>query len=212
MALSDEDKAIMAYAKDSGVPHVVTSTTNHSISTVSGNTSYHVMMGTNGQGLAVDFAGPHGGRDTKELEAIWAVFHATGSHLAELIYAGHQCIKNGHPYAYPSDVLRGHHDHVHVAVNKGVFLKWHTAEVVHPMYDPPIHMGPIVADAFVAGTQQHYLLDENGGIYTFGGAPFHGSAYGDPRVPAGTKFARLEADAAGYTAISVSGDRYGFPH
>jgi len=79
------------------------------------------------------------------------------------------------------------------------------------MYNPPIKMGPIVADAYIGSSQGHVLLDENGGIYTFGGAAFHGSAFGDPRVPPGTKFARLEADQNGYTAIDVHGNRYGFP-
>jgi len=128
---SDEVRAIIQYAKDSGVPYVITSTTNHPQKTTSGNTSRHVQPGTHGKGLAVDLAGPHGGSNTKELEAIWAVFHAIGKDLYELIYNGHQCIKAGKPYAYPSKVMSQHQNHVHVSVNKGMFIRWTPVDTPH---------------------------------------------------------------------------------
>lgn len=83
---------------------------------------------------------------------------------------------------------------------------------VAPMYSPPIIMQPIIASVGVAGTAWCYLLATDGGLFTFNDAPFHGSPVTDPRVPAGTHWAKLEADLAGYTAITTTGDRYGYPH
>jgi hypothetical protein len=213
---SDEVRAIVRYLASTGIPHVVTSTTNHGQHTSTGNQSRHVQPGTHGNGLAVDFAERiGGGRDTHGLLAIRNALIPVQKHCFEIIYAGPghpDNIKRGHPYAYPKVVMDGHHTHVHVSVDRGVLLEPSPSQKVRPMYDPPIRTGPIVADAYIGTTQQHYLLDENGGIYTFGGAPFHGAPSADPRVPHGTKFARLEADSAGYTAISVDGSRFGYPH
>ena len=83
---------------------------------------------------------------------------------------------------------------------------------VAPMYDPPIVMQPVVADAGVPGTGYRYLLAADGGVFSFGGAPFHGSPVSDPRVPAGVKWAQIEADMAGYTCITTTNLRFGYPH
>lgn len=165
---SDEVHALIAYARDSGVPFVVTCTTNHSQHTTSGNISRHVQAGTHGQGLAVDFAGPSGGHDTKELESIWAVFHGASARLYELIFAGHQCIKNGKPYTYPPSVMQGHHNHVHVSVNKGVMLRWDhiptTREASHMLNKPACKVLPTPTE------QGYYIVAEDGGVFSFGDA------------------------------------------
>lgn len=82
---------------------------------------------------------------------------------------------------------------------------------VAPMYNPPVIVGPIVADIYVPGVG-YYQLDQNGWIHPWLGAPDHGQPPQDPRVPPGTRFARLEADTAGYTCIAENGARYGYPH
>lgn len=122
-ALSREDRALIAYIGASGVPHRVTTTTNHSQLTNAGYKSRHVMVGTDGMGLAIDVAGPTAGRDTSALRAIFDAFLRVEHELHELIYAGAPFnIKNGRrvaPYA-----VRDHHDHVHVSVDRGVFVAW----------------------------------------------------------------------------------------
>src|SRR3954469_9018867 len=63
--LSDEDHAIIQFLVDSGVPCVVTATTDHPLMTSAGNVSRHVMWGTNGKGLGVDSRGlVHGEQGT----------------------------------------------------------------------------------------------------------------------------------------------------
>lgn len=139
MTLSREDQALIAYVHDSGVPYVVTSTVNHSMSTSTGGTSRHVQQGTGGQGLAVDFAGRHGGRDTLEHAHIYQALSLVKTQLYELIYAGPVdgkpavCYKAGKPFVYPKVVRDGHHDHVHAAVDKGVFLTWPRRPVPQPV-------------------------------------------------------------------------------
>jgi len=126
---SREVAALLQYMDDSKVPHFISATLGEYRSASQPcyphvPDSRHCAPGTDGKGLAVDFTGPHGGVDTPELEAIWAALHRVAPQLYELIYAGHQCIKNGKPYTYGPEVIKGHHNHVHVSVNKGVFIRW----------------------------------------------------------------------------------------
>jgi hypothetical protein len=95
------------------------------------------------------------------------------------------------------------------------------AGVVKPMYDPPVVVGPIVADAFVATKGWYYQLDRDGWIHPWLGAPVGKATSGpsmgvaacpaqDGRVPAGTKWARIEADGGGYTCVSTTSLRFGY--
>lgn len=125
MGLSREDRCMIQYLKDSGVPHRITSTTNHSAKTRAGYPSRHVMEGTGGMGLAIDAAGPTASRDSKVLGDIFWAFMKVEKQLHELIYAGPQTtfnIKRGK--RVPKYAQSGHHDHVHIAVNKGTFIVW----------------------------------------------------------------------------------------
>lgn len=120
MTISLEDRALIAYMASTAVPFVVTATVNHSTLTSSGYVSNHVKQGTDGQGLAVDFAERWGGgSDAPGLAAIYQALLPLAPHCAELIYAGPGggFWKNGvrvGPYA-----AADHHDHVHIAVPLG---------------------------------------------------------------------------------------------
>ena len=106
---------IRGYLKASGVPHRVTSTVRSKLP------SKHAQKGTNGQGLALDGAGPKPARNTPEMLAIFKAFEPVEHLLYELIYSGAPySIKRGKRVArYAID---DHWDHVHIAVEKGVFL------------------------------------------------------------------------------------------
>lgn len=167
---SREVTALRKYLADSGVRHVVTCTTQHSQHTVSGNVSRHVQPGTAGTGLALDAAPPSGGRDNSGLLDINMVLAREATHLYELIYAGpnNQCFKASRPYTYPPSVLQGHHDHVHVSVDRGVFLQWHGIptkhEASHMLNKPACRVLPTPTE------QGYYIVAEDGGVFSFGDA------------------------------------------
>lgn len=114
---SQEDEAMMAYLRGSGVPHRITSAVRSTLP------SRHAQQGTGGPGLAIDAAGTVPGRNTPELLAIFAAFKPVEEQLYELIYSGASYnIKGGKRVARYA--LADHWDHVHVSVNKGVFIRW----------------------------------------------------------------------------------------
>lgn len=118
--ISDEDRALIRYLELAAVPHRVTSTTNHSVNAKSGNPSRHRQPGTNGLGLAVDFAGLVA-NDARALRLIFDAFDAESRQLFELIYSGAPySIKAGR--RVPRYAIEDHWNHVHVAVNRGTFL------------------------------------------------------------------------------------------
>lgn len=106
---------LRAYLKASGVPHRVTSTVRSKLP------SKHAQKGTDGQGLAIDAGGPKPGINTPEMLAIFKAFEPVEHLLYELIYSGAPyAIKRGQRVArYAID---DHWNHVHIAVEKGVFL------------------------------------------------------------------------------------------
>lgn len=131
--ISDEDRALMQYLRDAKaatrVDVVVTCTTDHPA-----GTTRHLQRGTNGLGLAIDCRKRTRGLDIHK--AVFDLFVPVETQLFELIYAGASySIKAGRrvaPYA-----VAGHHDHVHVAVDRGVFVRWPTAPQPAPA---PIHL------------------------------------------------------------------------
>jgi hypothetical protein len=179
---SQEIKGIIAYGISTGVPMKVTSTFRPGAITLAGKRSFH------GLGLAVDFAGPRPSRDSKELADVFHAFLPVEKHLAELIYAGPQVgfsIKNGRrvgKYAVAS-----HHDHVHVAVQRGVLL-----DRMVPTFlpDTMIEQAPDEkerneamadpVDALAAPNGGVWVLTRDGGVRAYKGAPFHGSYPGLP--------------------------------
>ena len=136
--LSREVLALIQYVIDGsramGIDAVVTSTTDHPVNTTSGNKSRHRLDGTDGLGLAIDCRLRTRGLDIHA--PVFAMFRPVALDCHELIYAGAQeNIKAGRwvaPYATSS-----HRDHVHVSVNRGVFLRWHL-DTPSPL--PPLHL------------------------------------------------------------------------
>lgn len=182
MALSLEVRSLIAYMASSRVRFVVTSTTNHSTLTNSGYVSYHVKQGTDGQGLAVDFAELWGGgRDTPGLAAIYKALEPLGPKCAELIYAGPGggFWKNGRkvaPYAAAS-----HHDHVHIAVPLGTIVPPIPGVIPVMPDDPnlpnitgPVSFHPIV-DSAGNCTGYYIFSQKTGELHSFGpGTKYYG--------------------------------------
>lgn len=125
---SREVAALIAYADSTGVAHRVTDINGPGHAP----NSYHYSKGTNGTGLAVDFAGATIGvtpTTARQMADLWRAFLEVASQLTELIHAGPgitRAVKNGRivdglatygPVTWPD-----HRDHVHVAVPRGVFL------------------------------------------------------------------------------------------
>lgn len=167
MTLSREVLAIITYVESSGLPYRVTDTVGpgHAAG------SYHYALGTEGEGLAVDFGGVAPGvtaTTAAQMLDLYRLFLIAGPQLAELIYSGsnvREGIKDGRlvrgasffgPVVWPD-----HRDHVHVAVPKGVFLK----PLSHPI--GTIEEEVVVADnpdlANIEGPLQLQILqDQNG--------------------------------------------------
>jgi hypothetical protein len=215
-ACSPEVAGIIAYAQTTGVPFRVTSTYRPGAVTAAGNPSRH------GRRLAVDFAGPHPGRDTDELAAIFKAFLPVEHKLNELIYAGPQVgfnIKAGkrvHKYAQGI-----HHDHVHVAVDPGLVLA-----SVNPVVVVQSIVAPAPADsdgredmaepvdALCAPTGGVWVLTRDGGVRAYHRAPFYGSYPGLPpegRQGGERTFVEIRPnDQGGYTLISSGNESYAF--
>lgn len=209
--LSREDLALMQYLKDSGVPHRVTCTVIHSLLTAAGNASRHVAEGTDGIGLGIDAAGPERGRDLPGHLAVFEALLEVEHDLHELIYtpAGFS-VKNGR--RVPPIAAADHHDHVHMSVDRGVFIMWpgRPQEEPHPMN------APVFKVALTADDQGYYVFARDGGVFTFGNAPFHGSI---PGLIADGVIAKLNApiidvavadDDSGYVMLAEDGGIFTF--
>lgn len=209
--VSDEVVGLINFLDGSGVPHRVTSTFRP------GGSSRH------GQRLAVDFAAPRPGRDTEELGAIFHVFSPIASHLYELIYAGPQVQRNVKRGRFVSKYARDdHHDHVHVAVDRGVKLENLvpqpapvTDDVVADREDREDPREPV--DAIPSPQGGAWVLTRDGGVRTYDAANatvFHGSYPGlPPEHRQGERtFVEIQPnDRGAYDLISSGGDRYSFP-
>ncbi len=213
-ACSPEVAGIIAYAETTGVPFRVTSTFRPGAITAAGNPSRH------GRRLAVDFAGPHPGRDTAELAAIFKAFLPVEHKLNELIFAGPQVgfnIKAGKRVGKYAQGI--HHDHVHVAVDPGLVLATVNPVVVvqsivaqaPPDTDGREDMAEPV-DALCAPPGGVWVLTRDGGVRAYR-APFYGSYPGLP--PEGRQgertFVEIRPNArGGYDLISAGNETYSF--
>lgn len=204
----------------SGVPYRITSTWRPGAVTAAGNRSRHSRR------LAVDFAGPHPGRDSDDLADIFHAFIPVEKSLAELIYAGPQVtynIKGGRRVGKYAQKL--HHDHVHVAVAPGVVLldaPMHLQVDGEPVDPAPDDIDgredmaePV--DALAAPDGGVWVLTRDGGIRAYDGAPFHGSYPGldaAHRNDPNRVFVELlprDDGQAGYMLRSAGGELYRFP-
>lgn len=208
MRLSREVEALVAYMAKSGVPHRVTSTTGDKHAA----NSRHYAGGTDGTGLAVDFAGPKP-NDTAAMLVIFAALAAQAEHLHELIFwdGGAKVktlVRRGAlvvPAVY-ANVLPAHRNHVHVSVDKGTFLEWPTPEVkeVRPVHDPPLQL----VDWLECPAGGTWLLFGDGGVGPVGGAP----ALGQPLSHdywGNRKAAKIVSAEGGYRVQSTTGEWYG---
>lgn len=140
--LSREDRNLLAYLqaarRATGADIVVTSTTDHPPYTSSGNPSRHVAPGTEGKGLALDARTRTRGTYRDAHRAVFDAFARVEGQLHELIYAyAPYNIKAGRrvpPYA-----VSDHRDHVHVSVDRGVFVLY-PAPVVPPPAATPFRL------------------------------------------------------------------------
>jgi hypothetical protein len=161
MAESREVAALRQYIKDSGLPHRVTSTTGGTHS----KTSRHYQMGTDGKGLAVDFAGPRP-NDSLTMTAIFQVFGKIAGELHELIYKGpgvSATVKAGRwgdPLRqYGAATWQAHTNHVHVSVDRGRFVRWPGTRSIPEPARVPVHD---YAEAAVKSTMIYVTLDGDG--------------------------------------------------
>lgn len=214
---SPEVEAIIAFGTSTGVPMKVTSTLRPGAVTISGNRSFH------GMGLAVDFAGPAPSRNSEALADIFHAFLAVETHLAELIYAGPQVgfnIKHGRRVGKYAESI--HHDHVHVAVQRGVMLDRMVPGFLPDTIieqAPRDHEGEDMADptgAMCAPNGGVWVVTRDGGVRAYNNAPFHGSY---PALPAEARqgdrtfvgISERDDGAAGYMLHGSDGSLYRFP-
>lgn len=157
MRLSREVEALIAYVDSTGIPYRVTSTTGgrHAAR------SRHFQVGTDGDGLAVDFAGPKPG-DTTAMLRIFKALMQRHYQLQELIfwlppetkYLVRRRVKVS-PLVYGGQTLDAHRNHVHVSVALGTFLEPLRRKQVAMPDDPglPNIAGPV---------ELHVLMNQDG--------------------------------------------------
>lgn len=181
VTLSREVRAIVAYPI---VPNRVTATTGPGHTAL----SYHNAEGTDGDGLAVDFAGLLPGitaTTVAQMVAIYQDFLRVAPQLAELIYNGpgtgvaiHQG-KRVDGAVFYRDVWAEHANHVHVAVDRGTFLSHPTVTVrgATPMPDDPNipnSQAKIVGFEATPTGKGYWILTADGAVFAFGDAEYHG--------------------------------------
>lgn len=214
---SPEVEGIIGYAQATGVPVKVTSTLRPGAVTAAGRLSFHA------QGLAVDLAGPYPSIDSGYLADIFHAFLPVEQHLAELIYAGPQVafnIKNGQRVAKYAQAI--HHNHVHVAVVRGIRLDRLQLEFLADRdVGPSPGSGEVEdmaepVDALAAPGGGVWVLTRDGGVRAYKGAPFHGSYPGLPpeqRMATDPFVEITERDDGrpGYMLENAGGALYRFP-
>jgi len=128
VTISREAQALIDYVESTGLPYRVTDVNGPGHA----QGSYHYAKGTDGVGLAVDFAGVTPGVTpvtVAQMGDIYRAFLLVAAQLAELIHNGPgitQAVKDGRRVdgatCYGATTWADHFDHVHVAVPRGVFL------------------------------------------------------------------------------------------
>lgn len=218
--ISDEDKALLDYVlaeRAGGLDLVVTCTTDHPVRANSGRLSRHRWPGTNGVGLAIDARRRTRGNDIHQ--AVFDAFLPVEHQLAELIYAGAAYnIKAGRqvpPYA-----VADHHDHVHIAVDKGVLLRHPAAPAPSPTPTPPSGDDvpkdtDFTSAAFDPVSGGFWMQTYEGGIDGHDGAVVTSTYRDHPELGYGShqrRFLALAADGKGGVAqIANDGSRYHWP-
>lgn len=230
-----ETDSIVAFFTSSAVPGVVTDINTPGWHT---KTGLHYAKGTPSAsgtvGCAADFAHARGDgqSDTAELLTIYRTFLkvAAAGKLQELYYSGpgaDWCVYRGKfqlwsavPAATRKAIRAIHHNHVHVAVTRGTFLKWDGPPVVAPNPTPPPPFQEDDVDRygyriFPCPTGGYWELElSNGGVANFGGADMFGSLPGvGARVVAplvGLTPAVQNGCVTGYWIYDIEGHTYAF--
>ena len=171
---SDEVDALRTLARIGG--WCVTSTTGGTHAPL----SLHYVRATNGRGRAADYASRAGPNDVAGLLAINDQIIQTVplSMIAELIFAGGVCVKNGRivdgQNVYGATVMAAHNNHNHLAVIEGF-----TYNGGSPMPDDdpnrPNSNAPITGMAATPTGKGYWLCAADGGVFAFGDAPFLGN-------------------------------------
>lgn len=211
MSPSRETVSMEQFLADAGVAHRVTGRTEKGHAPK----GYHYMQGTQGQGLALDFAGPRPSILSPSLRAIFDAFAVVETQLAELIYSGAPYrIYHGRRVAQASKLSRlyiSHTNHLHVAVKRGTFLRWPTPRTIEEatrMINKP-------AVAFHEHPTEHgyWIFAADGGVFAYGAAKNHGTPYDLPAKDR-PKFPIVDGtptkDGGGYWLTSADGGVYSF--
>lgn len=221
--ISREAQALIDYVESAGIPYRVTDVNGPGHAP----NSYHYAKGTDGTGLAVDFAGVTPGVTPVtivQMADIYRALMAVAPRLAELIHNGPGtglAVKSGRvmngPSLYGPAVWDAHKNHVHAAVPRGTFLSPRTVTAarypvvtVAARWDPPLKVVDFLP---YWGGGGGWMLFPDGGLGAVGDAPFRGEAnqprghpyWGDRQA------ARLERLGEGYTVVATSGERYDYP-
>ena len=223
--MTKETDCIIAAIGATGIEHAVTDINTDGAHAPNGNhyaldctaqLPAHPMDTKNGkEGRAVDFAHRKGDgkHDTPEMLAIYNFFndnYARNGLLTELFYAGpgaDNCVFRGKFQLWTDldkttrDALQSkHHNHVHVAVKKNVFL----APVEDDEEDDDMPKPDTKVDACGAPGGGVWTLTYDGGVRATGGAKFFGSYPGLPtsRTKGERNFIAIEAVGDGYTIYS----------
>ena len=190
MSESVEVTLLRQYLRDSGVPHTVTASVGRYVSDsdpCSPHTprSLHCAEGTGGRGRAIDVAGRTPTRDSPALLAVYRILLPLGPRCVELIYSGPgggfwnngRQVGAGH---YGPSVVAGHHNHVHIAVPLGTFVRYPKESAMGEEVTIRSN-APIVGIAATPSGAGYWLVAADGGVFAFGDANYLGRAeYGLP--------------------------------
>lgn len=217
--LSDEVHAMIQFLEDSGIPCVVTSTTDHPVLAKSGNVSRHVQWGTNGKGLAIDTRGMRRG-DTDALVIIFYALLRVEGQLHELILSHPDIpfnVRNGRrvpPYATTT-----HTDHVHASVDRGTFISFPkiVKNTEREVGDMPKDKDYVDAcPCYVDGCGGAFSLQFDGGVQSQGdhsGDHFVGSYFSldqNTRNNPDRRFYSITEQKDGYMILGTDGSYYTF--
>jgi hypothetical protein len=205
--ISDEDRAILQYLRDAKaatrVDVVVTSTTDHPP-----GTTRHLRRGTNGIGLALDCRNrTRGDRPGLHL-SVFALFEPVEHLLFELIYSGAPySIKAGK--RVPRYAVTTHWDHVHVAVDLGVFLRYPPITPGDDMPKPTDFTSSCLADGggYFVQTAEGGVDGHDGAFVSRDGVK---RTYKDHAVQLGprTFLAIISNGVGGFLQIATDGTRW----
>lgn len=165
---SDEVRALKLYANTCGTFMRVTSTNGGTPGITHALHSWHYAPGTNGVGLAVDFAGPVPSHDDESLRRVYEALTPLIPYTHELFYSGPGggFWVEGVRRPVSALVAAEHHDHVHIAVKIG--FAW------SPVLKETLMNNDLVTFIPTPSGQGYWILAADGAVYAFGDAQYHG--------------------------------------